>query len=66
MQIGPRTGELQNHVQHFWSRRINGTKFMFVHVKVSRLGQSYMTVTRMDSGVLVRCSCPRTDCPFAA
>ncbi len=66
MQISPRTDEMENHVQHFWTRRINGIPFSFVHVKVSRLGQSYMAVSRMDTGELVRCSCPRPDCPFAA
>jgi hypothetical protein len=64
MKIGPRIGETESHVQHFWRREINGTTFMFVHVKLSRLGQPYMAVSRMDTGALVRCSCPRSDCPF--
>jgi len=65
MKISPRLGEMENHQQHFWHREINGTTFAFVHVKVSRLGQPYMTVSRMDTGALVRCSCPRNDCPYA-
>lgn len=64
MKIGPRTGEMENHVQHFWTREIGGVPFHFVHVKVSRLGQPYMSASRMDN--LVRCSCPRSDCPFAS
>ena len=66
MKIGPRTGEMQSHVQHFWRRQINGIQFSFVHVQVSRLGKPYMAVSRTDTGALVRCSCPRDDCPFAA
>lgn len=65
MKIGPRTDEHESHVQHFWCREINGTRYSLVHVKVSRLGQPYMSVSRMDTGELVRCSCPRDDCPFA-
>jgi hypothetical protein len=65
MKIGPRTGEIESTVQHFWTREINGIPFRFVHVKVSRLGQSWMGVERLDSHDLVRCSCPRSDCPFA-
>jgi len=38
---------------------------MFLHVKVSRLGKPYMTVSRMDTGDLVRCSCLRSDCPHS-
>ncbi|MEU9670384.1 hypothetical protein AB0E25_33385 [Streptomyces bobili] len=64
MQIGPRTNESENSVHHHWTREINGIRFHFVHVKVSRLKQPYMGVTRMDTGALVRCSCPRPDCPF--
>lgn len=64
MKIGPRIREMETHVQHFWTREINGISFHFVHVKVSRLGQPYMSVSRMDTGDLVRCSCPRDDCPF--
>jgi hypothetical protein len=66
MTIGPRTSETESTVQHFWTRQINGTAFFFVHVKVSRLGQPYMAVSRLDTGALVRCSCPRSDCPFAS
>ena len=65
MKIGPRTGEMESAVQHFWTRRINGIPFSFVHVKVSRLGRPYMAVSRRDTGALVRCSCSRPDCPFA-
>jgi len=64
VKISPRIDEQENHVQHFWKREINGITFFFVHVKVSRLGRSYIAVSRMDTGELVRCSCPRDDCPF--
>jgi hypothetical protein len=64
MQIGPRTGEYENHVQHFWRRQIGDTKYRFVHVKVSRLGHPWIAVSRADTGELVRCSCRRDDCPF--
>lgn len=64
MKISPRIGEFENHVHHSWKREINGIRFFFVHVKQSRLGQPYMAVTRMDTGALVRCSCPRPDCPY--
>ncbi|MEV7872648.1 hypothetical protein AB0P17_42590 [Streptomyces sp. NPDC088124] len=65
MKIGPRTGEMENHVQHLWTREINGVQFRFHHIKASRLGRPYMTVWRWDTAELVRCSCPRPDCPFA-
>lgn len=64
MQIGPRTDEFENRMHHFWKREINGVTFFFVHVKQSRLGQPYASVSRLDTGELVRCSCPRDDCPF--
>lgn len=63
MKIGPRTDEMENHVQHFWSRQINGIQYAFVHVKVSRLGRPYITVSRGDTGALIRCTCRRDDCP---
>ena len=63
MQIGPRVDEFENNVQHYWKREINGIPFHFVHVKVSRLGQPYIGVSRLDTGELVRCSCPRPGCP---
>lgn len=66
MPIGPRTNEFNNHVHHFWTRRIGNTEFSFVHVKQSRLGQPYVAVSRVDTGALVRCSCHRDDCPFAS
>lgn len=64
--IGPRIDEFENDVHHFWKREINGIRFFFVHVKQSRLGQPYIGVTRLDTDELVRCSCPRDDCPFTA
>jgi len=63
MQISPRIDETESHVQHFWTREINGIRFFFVHVKQSRLGRPYIAVTRQDTGELVRSSCPRDDCP---
>lgn len=65
MHIGPRTGEAENHVQHFWFRKINGVEFFFVHVKVSRLGYPHIMVSRYDTGETVRCSCRRPDCPLS-
>jgi hypothetical protein len=62
MEIGPRTDEYENHVQHFWDRKINGVKYEFVHVKVSRLGHPWISVRR--DGVQVRCTCRRSDCPI--
>ncbi|MER6098391.1 hypothetical protein ABT154_21535 [Streptomyces sp. NPDC001728] len=64
MRIGPRTDEYENHVQHFWSRRINGARYSFVHVKVSRLGHPYIAVSR--DNVPIRCTCRRSDCPTPA
>lgn len=65
MKIGPRTDESETNAHHFWTREINGIRFSFVHVKQSRLGQPYIGVSRADTGELVRCTCPRDDCPFA-
>ncbi|MFJ7998977.1 hypothetical protein ACIQ7D_17775 [Streptomyces sp. NPDC096310] len=65
MKIGPRTGEMENHFQHFWTREINGVPYFFIHVKISILRQPHLLVSRMDTHELVRCSCPRPDCPFA-
>ncbi|WP_158712435.1 hypothetical protein [Streptomyces sp. NRRL F-5135] len=65
MKIGPRTGEMENRVRHAWNREIDGIPFSFMHVKVSNLGRPYLLVSRMDTHELVRCSCPRPDCPFA-
>ena len=62
MGISPRTNEYENHVQHFWTREIDGTRYHFVHVKTSRLGHPYISVTR--GNVLIRCSCRRSDCPM--
>jgi len=66
MQISPRIDEFENSLHHFWKREINGIEFFFVQVKQSRLGQPWIAVSRLDTGALVRCSCPRDDCPFAA
>ena len=66
MKIGPRTNEIDNRTHHTWIREINGVGFHFVHVKATRLERPYIGVTRMDTGALVRCSCPRDDCPSAA
>lgn len=65
MTIGPRTGEMENQVQHIWSRDINGIPYSFVHVKVSVLGHPWMFVSRLDTGETVRCSCRRDDCLFS-
>ena len=63
MQISPRIDEFDDNVHHVWKREINGIPFHFVHVKQSRLGQPYIGVSRLDTGELVRCTCPRPDCP---
>lgn len=47
MQIGPRTGEMENQHQHCWTREINGTTYGFVHVKISRT-RPRVVVTRED------------------
>jgi hypothetical protein len=68
MQIGPRTHELESHVQHCWRRQINGRTYSFVHVKVARLGRPWISVIREEpdgTGTTVRCTCRRTDCDIA-
>jgi hypothetical protein len=68
MQIGPRTHEMESHVQHCWRRQINGRTYSFVHVKVSRLGHPWISVIREEpdgTGARVRCTCRRTDCDIA-
>lgn len=47
MEIGPRFEEHENQMQHFWTRRINGTPYFFLHVKVSRT-QPRIVVMRED------------------
>jgi hypothetical protein len=64
MKIGPRTDELENKYHYCWNREINGVRFRFVHVKITRLERPYIAVSRADTGEEVRCSCPRDDCPF--
>lgn len=48
MNIGPRTNQHINQQQHIWLRRINGTWYSFVHVKISRT-QSRLVVAREDA-----------------
>lgn len=64
MTIGPRTGEVDNRFNHYWWRTINGVRYHFIYVKVTRLGRPWLAVTNDDTGELVRCSCSRDDCPF--
>ncbi|MFH8805286.1 hypothetical protein ACH4F6_38055 [Streptomyces sp. NPDC017936] len=63
MKIGPRTGEVDNRFNHYWWRKINGTRYHFIHVKVTRFGEPYVMAANDSTGELVRCTCPRTDCP---
>lgn len=63
MRIGPRTGEVDNRFNHYWTREINGTRYRFMLVRITRFVEPYLAVTNDDTGELLRCTCPRTDCP---
>lgn len=66
MKIGPRTTTLDTRHNTVWYRKIGSVRFRFDHVKVTRLNHPYVTVTNDDTGELIRCTCPRTDCPSRA
>ena len=63
MKIGPRTVVLDTRHNTVWRREINGVSLLFTHVKVTRLGRPYVAVSNADTGELLRCTCPRPDCP---
>lgn len=63
MRIGPRRNEFKSRTNHIWSRDIGGVEFCFDLVKSTRFETPYIMVSREDTGELVRCSCPRNDCP---
>lgn len=63
MKIGPRVVALDTRHSTVWCRQIGGVRLTFAHVKVTRLGRPYMAVSNADTGELIRCTCPRPDCP---
>lgn len=63
MKIGPRTGVVDNRFNLYWWREIDGTRYHFILVRRTRFGAPYLAVTNEDTGELLRCTCPRTDCP---
>ena len=62
MKIGPRVMALDTRTNAVWYREINGTRYRFSHVKVTRLAHPYMAVSRTDTGEQIHCTCPRDDC----
>jgi hypothetical protein len=63
VKIGPRVVALDTRHNTIWYRQIGGARLRFIHVKVTILERPYVAVTDADTGELVRCTCPRSDCP---
>lgn len=66
MRIGPRIEKLDTRQNAVWLRKIGDVTLRFDHVKVTRLGRPYVAVSNAETGELIRCTCPRPDCPSRA